>query len=249
MDVACDIFCPARGDCHWNGHRYETRSGLASHCICCLCSLVLLNFFNQVAPVLLDTLLCGIYATIFGFVVYFCPYLLKLLQPDGGVAVRLLICFILCLLLFAAHTITYGRLVAQPPTLVYWWWQYGILELLPAVIFLVLLRQRRPSLSEHDTTTNEQQKSLLDSQNPLLSPTTVVPTLTHNNNFLKSQIDIIRFIVKVIRRQWNHIPRGDTTLGSTTISIFIVFKFDNHFLDVCTCAIQFPYGMLAILER
>ena len=24
MDVACDIFCPARGDCHWNGHRYET---------------------------------------------------------------------------------------------------------------------------------------------------------------------------------------------------------------------------------
>lgn len=95
--------------------------------------LVTVQFWNDVATVLLYALMCCIYAALFGTTVYFCPRLLTLLQPSlvrhRGLAVRIIVVTILCMAVFLAHAIGYARLVVAPPREVYWWWKYGILEL------------------------------------------------------------------------------------------------------------------------
>jgi hypothetical protein len=93
--------------------------------------LAIMLLFNMIASVLLYALLCCIYATMFGVVVYFCPKLISLfrpsLRPSNSLVVRLVICTGICILIFAFHTIYYARLVVAPPREVYWWWQYGTL--------------------------------------------------------------------------------------------------------------------------
>ena len=100
-------------------------------------------FVNNVASVLLYALLCCIYAALFGTCIYFCPRLLILLKPSlvrySGLAVRLAICSILCLLVFVSHTVGYAMNIVAPPYKVYWWWNYGALELIPSVLFLALM--------------------------------------------------------------------------------------------------------------
>lgn len=91
--------------------------------------LITTQLFNNIASVLLYALLSCIYAALFGTAVYFFPRLLSLLQPSlgrhRGLAVRLLICNVLCLFIFAAHTYEYVQIVVAPPRSVYWWWNYG----------------------------------------------------------------------------------------------------------------------------
>jgi hypothetical protein len=100
-------------------------------------------FINNVASVLLYALLCCIYAALFGTVVYFCPRLLILLKPSlsrySGLAIRLAICSVLCVLVFVSHTVGYALNIVAPPWRVYWWWNYGALELIPSALFLILM--------------------------------------------------------------------------------------------------------------
>jgi len=106
--------------------------------------LIVTQVWNHVATVLLYALMCCIYAALLGTVSYYCPKLISLLRPtlDGrnkGVAVRIWLCAIMCVVVFLSHTIGYARLVISPPKNVYWWWKYGALELLPSVIFLIIM--------------------------------------------------------------------------------------------------------------
>lgn len=92
--------------------------------------LAITELFNNVASVLLYALLCCIYSALFGTALYFCPRLISLLQPSisrhHGLATRLILCDVLCVLVFGAHTFTYARIVVSPPRRVYWWWTYGV---------------------------------------------------------------------------------------------------------------------------
>lgn len=148
--------------------------------------LIITQLYNNVATILMYALLCCIYAALFGTAVYFFPRLLSLLQPSlglhRGLATRLLICNILCLFLFAAHTFEYAQIVVAPPRAVYWWWKYGmcrfltialaffyhrltfvspnslvgILELMPAVVFLIMMH---PSANKADRTMHDSENS------------------------------------------------------------------------------------------
>ena len=108
--------------------------------------LICLQYFNNVATILLYALLCCIYAALFGVVLYFFPRLVSLLKPtlvrSRGLSARIFLCTALCLFVFGAHTVGYARLVVAPPRKVYWWWNYGVLELFPAIIFLVMMRPK-----------------------------------------------------------------------------------------------------------
>jgi hypothetical protein len=119
--------------------------------------LILLQEWNNVATLLLYSLMCCIYSALFGICVYFLPRLVTMLHSSlhGSLAVRLGLCTIVCISLFLAHTIGYARLVVDPPRNVYWWWQYGFLELLPSVVFLSMMstisnKLRRPDSSGDD---------------------------------------------------------------------------------------------------
>ena len=105
--------------------------------------LIVLELFNSVASVLLYALLCCIYAGLLGAIAYFCPKLWILLQPSlmnhRGLVVRLYVCTIMCLLIFAGHMVVFARIVIAAPDKVYWWINYGVLELVPAVTFLVIM--------------------------------------------------------------------------------------------------------------
>ena len=105
--------------------------------------LIVLELFNSVASVLLYALLCCIYAALFGAIAYLCPQLWILLRPSLSnhrpLVIRLYVCTILCLLVFAGHTVVFARIVIAPPEKVYWWVNYGILELAPAVTFLFIM--------------------------------------------------------------------------------------------------------------
>lgn len=88
-----------------------------------------MQLFDSIASVLLYALMCCIYATLFGVVVYFCPRLITLLRPSlvrhRALAARLVIATVVSIFVFATHAINYARLVVAPPRKVYWWWQYG----------------------------------------------------------------------------------------------------------------------------
>jgi len=146
--------------------------------------LILLEIVNDVAPILIYALLCCIYAALFGTVVYFCPRLIALLQPSfarhGGLAVRLSICTLLCIVLFATHTISFARKVVDPPNQVYWWWTYGALELIPSAVFLVIMH---PNATKAD-------------RNALLSPVEGDPSTfrkpTSNNRRLGETASLLK---------------------------------------------------------
>lgn len=95
------------------------------------------------ASILLYTLLCGIYATLFGILLAFGPRWLWQLQLSRALAWRLGACNLIACLVFGLHTFSYGQLVIAPPRRVYWWYQYGALELIPAALFLCLMQPSR----------------------------------------------------------------------------------------------------------
>jgi len=98
------------------------------------CGLIITQLVDMIASVLIYALLCVIYAALFGIVIYYCPRLLSLLQPSltrhSGLAWRLIICTILTIMVFAAHTVDYALLVVAPPKRVYWWFTYGAYRML-----------------------------------------------------------------------------------------------------------------------
>lgn len=95
--------------------------------------LIIVQIFNKIAPILLYALMCCIYATLFGVVMYFCPKLLSLIKPSQaqwysigcGLTTRLAISTAVCFVIFVTHAVYYARLVVAPPRKVSWWWQYG----------------------------------------------------------------------------------------------------------------------------
>jgi hypothetical protein len=91
--------------------------------------LIGMQLVNKIASVLLYALMCCIYATLFGVVLYFCPRLISLMRPSlsdhRGLAVRLIVATTVCILIFGIHCVNYARLVIAPPRRVYWWYQYG----------------------------------------------------------------------------------------------------------------------------
>jgi hypothetical protein len=91
--------------------------------------LIAMQLINKIASVLLYALMCCIYATLFGVVMYFCPRLITLLRPslqrNRGLAIRLIVATTVCMLIFGIHCISYARLVIAPPRKVFWWYQYG----------------------------------------------------------------------------------------------------------------------------
>jgi hypothetical protein len=144
-------------------------------------ALLIITFtvFRRIAAaVLLYALLCCVYATLLGTGLYFCPRLLGLLLPGLGsgsgsgssdsspsstsstatkyykdpLAIRLGLCTIICLLVFAARTFCFARKVVQStgdgsaamhsggP---YWWFQYGTLEWLPSILFLIMIHPKK----------------------------------------------------------------------------------------------------------
>jgi hypothetical protein len=115
--------------------------------------LITLQIWNKIATILLYALLCCIYAALFGTVVYFGPVLVALMKPSlersDGIAIRVLICTVACIMLFAANTVGYAFLVVHPPRYVYWWYKYGVRELLPAVIFLAIMHPSPPRAANH----------------------------------------------------------------------------------------------------
>jgi hypothetical protein len=161
-------------------------------------ALLIITFtvFRRIAAaVLLYALLCCVYATLLGTGLYFCPRLLGLLLPGLGssgsgssgespssitksqyyknpLAIRLGLCTIICLLVFAARTFCFARKVVQstggaPDSTgmqhssssgssgsggggPYWWFQYGTLEWLPSILFLIMLHPKKV-ISSNDT--------------------------------------------------------------------------------------------------
>ena len=126
-------------------------------------------FGKKEASVLLYALLCCIYAALFGTSLYFCPRLVTLLAPSlkersqMGLALRLLLCSVLCVFVFGGRTVGFARKVVAPPKHVSWWWQYGALELVPSIVFLIMMhpshtRRRANSNSNSNTTSSGQQQ-------------------------------------------------------------------------------------------
>ena len=64
-------------------------------------------------------------------------------NPHFGVLLRVSLCAVVTIALFAGHTVGYARLVVAPPRDVYWWINYGAMELLPAVVLLVLMHPQQ----------------------------------------------------------------------------------------------------------
>ena len=140
--------------------------------------LVMLQLRNSVASVLMYALLCCIYAALLGTVIYFCPRLVSLLKPSlqqqhGGAVLRLTLSSVACILLFAAHVVTYARRVIAPPNKVYWWWHYGILELLPSITFLLIMNpgSRKGSSPDQSGRTNQRKFQRTDSASSANSST------------------------------------------------------------------------------
>jgi len=115
---------------------------------------VILISLNSVASVLLYAFFCCIYAALFGTSIFFLPRLLLILRPitmsHSGMAIRLLVCTVLCICLFGAHIIWYAQLVVAPPHRVYWWYIYGALELFPAIAFLIIMHPNVGSNNDND---------------------------------------------------------------------------------------------------
>lgn len=108
--------------------------------------------WNDSAILLLEALLCCIYAALFATLVYFGPKLLSLLRPSlvrrSGLAIRLVACSIVCLLVFGARTVGLAQrvlLLGQKESP--WWYKYGALELFPAVALLIMMKKKRASAS------------------------------------------------------------------------------------------------------
>lgn len=115
--------------------------------------------WNPVASVLLYTVLCCIYAVLFGTALYFCSRLILLLkaslrQQQSGLAIRLITCSVLCVSVFAARTFGFARKVIAPPEQVSWWWQYGALELFPSIMFLLMINPKSPENHSHGSNNN-----------------------------------------------------------------------------------------------
>lgn len=145
--------------------------------------LICVQYFNNVATVLLYALLCCIYAALFGVVFYFFPRLLTLLTPvldrHHGLSARMLVCTCLCLVVFGAHTIGYARRVVAPPRKVFWWWNYGALELLPTAIFIAMMH---PKTTKHVRGEEDGNLRANDSPDDLYGTRKVVATIKRSNS-------------------------------------------------------------------
>eukprot|EP00521_Asterionellopsis_glacialis_P008099 CAMPEP_0195287262 /NCGR_PEP_ID=MMETSP0707-20130614/4399_1 /TAXON_ID=33640 /ORGANISM="Asterionellopsis glacialis, Strain CCMP134" /LENGTH=245 /DNA_ID=CAMNT_0040347003 /DNA_START=107 /DNA_END=844 /DNA_ORIENTATION=+ len=113
--------------------------------------LMVVYVWNDSAVLLLYALLCVIYAALFATLVYFGPKLLSILRPSlarrSGLAFRLVVCNVLCILVFGAQTVGIAKNVlliegtsgTEQPA---WWYYYGLLELFPAFCLLLMMKKK-----------------------------------------------------------------------------------------------------------
>lgn len=105
--------------------------------------IVIWYWWNDAAAVLLYALLCIIYATLFGTLVYFGPKLVTLLQPSlerqSGLSVRLITCCTVGILVFLLQAISLARTVVTPSAQQHLLITYGFLELLPSTCLLIMM--------------------------------------------------------------------------------------------------------------
>lgn len=118
--------------------------------------LVIWYWWNDAAAVLLYALLCILYASLFGTLVYFGPKLVALLQPSlerqSGLSVRLIIVCCMGVTIFLVHAVLLARTVVSPSVETHVWMTFGVLELLPSTVLLVLMHPSRPKQSQEDNT-------------------------------------------------------------------------------------------------
>jgi len=97
------------------------------------------------AFVLIYGFLCLVYTTLFGIILFYGPRLIAVLQPNllrrSGLAFRLIVCCILCIVAFAAKAVDLARHIFKPPDQEKSWLKYGLLELFPTVVILIMMHQ------------------------------------------------------------------------------------------------------------
>jgi hypothetical protein len=113
--------------------------------------LVVWYWWNDAAAVLLYALLCIVYASLFGTLVYFGPKLVALLQPSlerlSGLSIRLITCCTVGTLVFLLQAISLALTVVSPDTQSHFWITEGCFELLPASMLLLMMH---PSTNKQD---------------------------------------------------------------------------------------------------
>lgn len=117
--------------------------------------LVVWYWWNDAAAVLLYALLCIIYGSLFGTLVYFGPKLIAILQPSlerqSGLQVRLISCCLVGTLVFLLQAISLARTVVTPSAQQHFYITYGIFELLPACLLLVMMHPSQPKQQQDGT--------------------------------------------------------------------------------------------------
>ena len=117
--------------------------------------LIVANKWNDSASVLLYAVLCCIYVALLATLLYFGPRLVAILQPSlarrSGLAIRLIVCCLICVMTFSARCVNLARQVVDPPNETKWWWTYGTLELFPSISLLIMMHSNR---SQRNKTSN-----------------------------------------------------------------------------------------------
>lgn len=110
-----------------------------------LLAIIALSKFEAFAPVSIYALLCFIYATLFGVILFYGPRLIAVLQPNllrrFNLAVRLICCCFLCIIVFAVRAFVLVKHIIHSHYQEKFWLKYGLLELFPTVAILIMMYQ------------------------------------------------------------------------------------------------------------
>jgi len=135
----------------------SNKPSLLIHIAVYLMYIVLITWYwwNDAAAVLLYALLCIIYASLFGTLLYFGPKLVALLQPSlerqSGLSVRLIAACTIGVTVFLIQAVFLARTVVTPNAETRFWITYGFLELLPATLLLIMMHPSRNKQQQQDT--------------------------------------------------------------------------------------------------
>jgi hypothetical protein len=118
--------------------------------------LVLVCLWRSDLDILLYGLFCFWYGSLFCTILYVGPRLVSILQPNltlrSGLAIRLVLCTIICLLSFFARLIFLIFRMIRWSYVSTFWISYGAIELFPSIVILAMMYSTRPqkgSLSQN----------------------------------------------------------------------------------------------------
>lgn len=116
--------------------------------------LVVWYWWNDAAAVLLYALLCIVYVSLFGTLVYAGPKLVALLHPSlerqSGLSVRLITCCTVGVIVFLLQAVSLALTVVSPTAQQHFWITFALFELTPSIMLLIMMH---PSTNkqQHDT--------------------------------------------------------------------------------------------------